>query len=116
MSIVFPRNAYRTCPVCVFYASRRATVLEPEFALRAFKRGVAVSVVQHEYLTGVHARHLAGHSLSTRLSIPGWPKRRCNGCLAVLGNLTEDELEERAYDRPEPDVRLECGCQIGEAA
>ncbi len=116
MTTISTRNAYRTCLVCAFYASRRAAVLEPEFALRAFKRGVAVSVVKHEYLTGVHARHLAGHTLSTRVSTLGWPKRRCNGCWRTLGNLTEAELEERAYDRPEPDVRLECGCQIGEAA
>lgn len=124
MSIVFPRNAYRTCPVCAFYASRRATVLEPEFALRAFLRGVAVEVVAHEYMTGVHARHLAGGSLSTRRRTPVVKtetgsrikvQRICNGCGEPVGDARDDEIDAAISGEPLPDVRRECGCH-GRAA
>ena len=119
-------NAYRTCPVCAYYASRRGRVLDPEFALQAFRRGVHVSIVVHEYLTGVHDRHLSGLSLSTRPATPTYVdvegikhltvQRSCNGCGESLGDATSDELDAAMEGRPLPDVRLECGCWTEEVA
>ncbi len=113
------RNAHRSCPVCAAYTARRGAVLEPHLALAAFKRGVRVDVVEHEYLTAVHDRHLAGGSLSTRDHTPVVKtetgsqirvQRACNGCGASLGDTTADELEHAVAGWPLPDVRLECGC------
>lgn len=123
---MFRLNAYRTCPVCAYYASRRGHVLDAEFALQAFKRGVRISVVVHEYLTLVHERHLAGLSLSTRPWTPDYVdldgvthltvKRGCSGCGTRLGDATADELEAAVAGDDLPDTRLECGCYSEGAA
>lgn len=118
-------NAYRTCEVCSYYASRRGEVLAAELALQAFKRGVKVTVVVHEYLSRVHDRHLAGGSLSTRIHTPTietktgsriYLKRSCNGCGETVGDVNEAELDAAMSGAPLPDVRLECGCYGREAS
>lgn len=115
----------KDCVVCTAYRRRRAHVLAPAIALRAFIRGVHPPVVAVEYMFAVHRRHLAGHTLSTRSSTPHEDlgdghrvlhvKRVCNGCGKELGDATADELEA-AVDGDLPDVRIECGCYDQEAA
>lgn len=53
------------CETCQAYLRRRAKVLAPHIALRAFIRGVMPEVVAREFMYGVHERHLAGKSLDT---------------------------------------------------
>lgn len=112
-------NAYRTCEVCSYYASRRGDLIAPELALQAFKRGVKVHVVAHEFLSRVHDRHLAGGSLSTRIHTPVVKtetgsritvQRACNGCGESVGDANDAELDAAMAGAPLPDVRLECGC------
>jgi hypothetical protein len=110
----------KDCIVCKAYRERRAHVLAPHIAKRAFIRGVAPVVVASEYLFAVHSRHLAGKSLSTRTHTPdkklpsGGTRmhvmRSCNGCQKSLGDVTEAELVAAVSGAPLPDVRVECGC------
>lgn len=53
------------CQTCADYLERRAAVLAPHIATRAFIRGVSGEVVAWEYMHGVHRRHLCGKSLAT---------------------------------------------------
>ena len=126
MTTVNQRNAYRTCPVCLHYLARRADVLAPAIAFRALVRGVSAEVVLHERLTGVHGRHLAGRTLSTR-TFTGTVEhddgsktlhvaRICNGCGKSVGDVTADEILAAVDGVPLPDVRLECGCYPCEVA
>lgn len=114
-------TAVRTaCRICTAYLERRVDVLARAIALRSFVRGVESHVVAREFMHGVHRRHLAGLSLSTRTATPdrirkGGGKtmtiqRACNGCQKSLGDAREDELESAVAGLPLPDVRLECGC------
>ncbi|MCR1785349.1 hypothetical protein KVF89_22605 [Nocardioides carbamazepini] len=120
MTTAIQRNAYRICPVCIHYGRRRAAALEAAIAFRALIRGVSPGVVAHEYLSRVHARHVAGGTLSTRKftgtiehedgSKTLHVQRHCNGCGESVGDVTEAELDAAVCGAPLPDVRLECGC------
>lgn len=76
------------------------------------------------FLGSVHARHVAGGSLSTRHHTPvKWTtkanggkssrirvQRSCNGCGSSLGDANDAELDAAMSGTDLPDVRLECGC------
>jgi len=110
----------KDCVVCTAYHQRRAHVLAPHIARRAFIRGVSPMVVTVEFMFGVHARHLGGGSLSTRTRTPGRKlptggtrfhmSRCCNGCGTDLGDVTRAEVNAAIAGQDLPDVRLECGC------
>lgn len=110
----------KDCVVCTAYHQRRAKVLAPHIAKRAFVRGVSPMVVTVEFMFGVHRRHMAGGCLSTRTRTPDRPlpsggtqmhvTRCCNGCGTDLGDVTRAEINAAIAGQELPDVRLECGC------
>lgn len=108
------------CPVCEHYYRRRGVTLLVAATVLAMARNVGVVLLLDRYLQAVHARHLAGGSLSTRRHTPvkrfGTGKSRirvqrsCNGCQQSLGDANTAEIDAAVAGEPLPDVRLECGC------
>lgn len=112
------------CPVCQYYAARRFRVVPLAVAIAAARADLDAHELYMRFMGSVHARHLAGESLSTRhhtpvewTTGPGGEKssrlrvqRGCNGCGSSLGDANDAELDAAMSGAPLPDVRLECGC------
>jgi len=51
---------YRNCYDCITYAEARMSVVVPAMAERREETGETAQQILDRYMTGVHARHLAG--------------------------------------------------------
>jgi hypothetical protein len=115
------------CRVCAHYVRRRGNTLRLAVVVEAERHGISAPLLMCRYvINSVHARHLAGDTLSTRpfteakaLAAGGKQmhvKRICNGCGNNLGDVRPDEIDAAVAGEPLPDVRLECGCWTEAAA
>ena len=58
-------HAYMFCQTCKEYGDRRMAVLAPHIVKEAVRRVIDPIAVLHDFMAGVHARHVQGLPLST---------------------------------------------------